>query len=112
MEVGNQDKAYMPLDLTTRERGNGDAANTNIENLVQFIQNLMCTNDNSGSTQDPSVSVQTQSNNNVSINVVGNLVLECWSVFCEALNADYTDNPNLRPSKCFLTSDIVVSCMI
>ena len=48
MEVGNQDKAYMPLDLTTRERGNGDAANTNIENLVQFIQNLMCTNDNSG----------------------------------------------------------------
>jgi len=34
------------------------------------------------------------------------------NVFCEALNTDYTDNPNLRPSKCFLTSDIVVSCMI
>ena len=108
IEVGNQDKAYMPLDLTTRERGNGDAANTNIENLVQFIQNLMCTNDNSGHRIQVflfKLKVTTMSASML-------LGILCSSVYCEAFNADYTDNPNLRPSKCFLTSDIVVSCMI
>ncbi|CAL4953548.1 unnamed protein product [Urochloa decumbens] len=29
------------------------------------------------------------------------------NVFCEACNADYRENPQLKPSKCFLTSDAV-----
>lgn len=36
---------------------------------------------------------------------VGTFVM---NVFCEALNADYKANPDLKPSKCFLTSDVVV----
>ncbi|XP_021316807.1 ubiquitin-like-specific protease ESD4 isoform X1 [Sorghum bicolor] len=35
---------------------------------------------------------------------VGTFVM---NVFCEALNTDYKANPDLKPSKCFLTSDVV-----
>lgn len=37
---------------------------------------------------------------------VGTFIMD---VFCEASNADYSHGPNLKPSKCFLTSDAVVS---